>query len=96
MVGIVCYFAEVAQLVRASPCQGEGRGFESLFLLCKQRLQYFMYNIDIITNKVIYLPLELNEATKTIGNFDNLKKLVNSKYYSATLNYTYNTFLVTT
>ena len=45
--------------------------------------------------KVVYLPLELSEATKTIGNFDN-KKLVNSKYYGTTLNYTYNTFLVTT
>ena len=55
-----------------------------------------MYNIDIKTNKVVYLPLELSEATKTIGNFDNTKKLVNSKYYTTTLNYTYNTFLVTT
>lgn len=45
--------------------------------------------------KVVYLPLELSEATKTIGNFDN-KKLVNSKYYGTTLNYTYNTFLITT
>lgn len=45
--------------------------------------------------EVVYLPLELNVVTKTIGNFDN-KKLVNSKYYGTTLNYTYNTFLVTT
>ena len=53
-----------------------------------------MYNIDIKTNEVVYLPLELSEVTKTIGNFDN-EKLVNSKYYGTTLNelnYTYNTF----
>lgn len=54
-----------------------------------------MYNIDIKTNEVVYLPLELAEVTKTIGNFDNPEKLINSKYYSTTLNYTYNTFLVT-
>lgn len=47
------------------------------------------------TNEVVYLPLELNEAAKTIGNFDN-EKFVNSKYYGTILNYTYNTFLVTT
>lgn len=45
--------------------------------------------------KVVYLPLELSEVTKTIGNFDN-EKLVNSKYYGTTLNYTYHTFLVRT
>ena len=45
--------------------------------------------------EVVYLPLELSEVTKTIGNFDN-EKLVNSKYYGTILNYTYNTFLVTT
>lgn len=55
-----------------------------------------MYNIDIKTNEVIYLPLELSEVTYTIGNFDNEEKLVNSKYYGTSLNYTYNTFLVTT
>jgi hypothetical protein len=44
--------------------------------------------------EVVYLPLELSEVTETIGNFDN-EKLVNSKYYG-TINYTYNTFLVTT
>lgn len=44
--------------------------------------------------KVLYLPLELSEVTKTIGNFNN-EKLVNSKYYGTTLNYSYNTFLVT-
>lgn len=54
-----------------------------------------MYNIDLKTNEVVYLPLELNEATQTIGNFEN-KKLVNSKYYDTILNYTYNTFLVIT
>ena len=54
-----------------------------------------MYNIDLKTNTVVYLPLELGEVTKTIGNFEN-EKLVNSKYYGTTLNYTYNTFLVTT
>ena len=54
-----------------------------------------MYNIDIKTNEVVYLPLELSEVTNTIGNFDK-EKLVNSKYYGTTLNYTYNTFLVTT
>lgn len=54
-----------------------------------------MYNIDIKTNEVVYLPLELSEVTKIIGNFD-IEKLVNSKYYGTTLNYTYNTFLVTT
>jgi hypothetical protein len=47
------------------------------------------------TNEVVYLPLELSEVTKTIGNFDN-EKLVNSKYYGNTLNYTYYTFLVRT
>ena len=36
--------------------------------------------------EVVYLPLELAEVTKTIGNFDN-EKLVNSKYYGI-LNYT--------
>lgn len=56
---------------------------------------HFMYNIDIKTNEVVYLPLELSEATKTIGNFDNVK-LVNSKYYGTTLNYTYHIFLVRT
>ena len=40
-----------------------------------------MYNIDIKTSKVVYLPIELSEVTKTIGNFDN-EKLVNKKYYS--------------
>lgn len=55
-----------------------------------------MYNIDIKTNEVVYLPLELCELTYTIGNFDNEEKLVNSKYYGTTLNYTYNTFFVTT
>lgn len=55
-----------------------------------------MYNIDLITNEVVYLPLELSEVTQTIGNFDNEEKLVNSKYYGTILNYTYNTFLVTT
>lgn len=54
-----------------------------------------MYNIDIKTNEVVYLPLELSEVTKTIGNFDNEKKLVNSKYYGTTVNCTYYTFLVT-
>jgi hypothetical protein len=54
-----------------------------------------MYNIDMKTNEVVYLPLELSEVTKTIGNFDN-EKLVNSKYYGNTLNYTYYTFLVRT
>lgn len=44
--------------------------------------------------EVVYLPLELNEATSTIGNFDN-EKLVNSKYYG-TINYTYYTFFVIT
>ena len=39
-----------------------------------------MYNIDIKTNEVVYLPLELSEVTKTIGNFDETR-LVNSKYY---------------
>ena len=39
-----------------------------------------MYNIDINTNEVVYLPLELSEVTKTIGNFDETR-LVNSKYY---------------
>ena len=53
-----------------------------------------MYNIDIKTNEVVYLPLELSEVTKTIGNFDN-EKLVNSKYYGTTLNYSYYTFLLT-
>ena len=51
-----------------------------------------MYNLDIKTGKVIHLPIELNEETKTIGNFEN-EKLVNSKYYSTVLNYT---FFVTT
>lgn len=47
--------------------------------------------------EVVYLPLELSEETKTIGNFDTEEKLVNSKYYGTTLNCTYyNTFLVTT
>lgn len=55
-----------------------------------------MYNIDLKTNDVIFLPLELGEVTQTIGNFDNEEKLVNSKYYGTTLNCTYNTFLVTT
>ena len=55
-----------------------------------------MYNIDLKTNEVVYLPLELSEVTQTIGNFDNEEKLVNSKYYGTTLNYTYNTFFVTT
>lgn len=47
--------------------------------------------------KVLYLPLELSEVTKTIGNFNN-EKLVNSKYYSTIVNsnyygtITYNTF----
>lgn len=50
-----------------------------------------MYNIYLKTNTVVYLPLELGEVTKTIGNFDN-KKLVNSKYYGTPLSYTYNTF----
>lgn len=54
-----------------------------------------MYNIDLKTNEVVYLPLELSETTQTIGNFEN-EKLVNSKYYCTILNYTYNTFLVTT
>lgn len=41
--------------------------------------------------EAVYLPLELAEATKTIGNFNN-----SSKYYG-TINYTYyTTFLVTT
>ena len=53
-----------------------------------------MYNIDVKTNEVVYLPLELSEVTKTIGNFDN-EKLVNSKYYGTTLNYSYYTFLLT-
>lgn len=44
--------------------------------------------------EVIYLPLELKEATKTIGNYHN--SLVNSMYYNTILNYTYNTFFVTT
>lgn len=44
--------------------------------------------------EIVYLPLELNEVTKTIGNFDNVK-IVDSKYYGTTLNYTYYTFLVT-
>lgn len=50
-----------------------------------------MYNIDIKTNEVVYLPIELNEETQTIGNFDN-EKLVNSKYYGTTLSYTYYTY----
>ena len=54
-----------------------------------------MYNIDIKTNEVVYLPLELSEVTKTIGNFDN-EKLVNSKYYCTTVNCTYYSFLITT
>lgn len=45
--------------------------------------------------EVVYLPLELSEVTKTIGNFDN-EKLVNSKYYGTTVNCTYYGFLVTT
>lgn len=53
-----------------------------------------MYNIDVKTNEVVYLPLELKEATKTIGNYHN--SLVNSMYYNTILNYTYNTFFVTT
>lgn len=55
-----------------------------------------MYNIDLKTNEVVYLPLELGEVTQTIGNFDNEAKLINSKYYGTTLNYTYYTFFVTT
>lgn len=39
--------------------------------------------------EVMYLPLELAEATETIGNFDNAKHLVNSKYYCTMLKYTY-------
>lgn len=54
-----------------------------------------MINIDIKTNEVVYLPLELSEVTKTIGNFNN-EKLVNSKYYGTTVNCTYYNFLVTT
>lgn len=61
----------------------------------KENYIKIMYNIDIKTNEVVYLPLELSEVTKTIGNFDN-EKLVNSKYYGTILTYTYNTFLVTT
>ena len=45
--------------------------------------------------EVKHLNLILEENCKTIGNFDN-EKLVNSKYYGTILNYTYNTFLVTT
>ena len=52
-----------------------------------------MYTIDLKTNKVVYLPLELSEVTKTIGNFEK-EKLVNSKYYSTTLSYTFYAFLV--
>ena len=61
----------------------------------KENYIKMMYNIDIKANEVVYLPLELSEVTKTIGNFDN-EKLVNSKYYGTILTYTYNTFLVTT
>lgn len=47
------------------------------------------------TYEVKFLPLELNnEGIETLGNY--LNSLVNSMYYSTTLNYTYNTFLVTT
>lgn len=45
--------------------------------------------------EVKHLNLILEENCKTIGNFDN-EKLVNSKYYGTTLNFTYNTFLVIT
>lgn len=42
-----------------------------------------------------FLPLELNsEGIETLGNYHN--SLVNSMYYSNTLNYSYYTFLVTT
>ena len=44
--------------------------------------------------EVVYLPLELSQVTKTIGNYRN--SLVNSMYYNTILNYTYNTFFVTT
>lgn len=54
-----------------------------------------MYTIDLLTNTVVYLPLELGEVTKTIGNFEN-EKLVNSKYYGTPLSYTYHTFSVKT
>ena len=43
------------------------------------------------TYEVKFLPLELNnEGIETLGNY--LNSLVNSMYYSTTLNYTYNTF----
>ena len=78
-----------------SGLQNRLRGFESPIAL------YFLI-INIMIQclnpfgkpEIVYLPLELSEVTKTIGNFDNVK-LVNSKYYGTTLNYTYNTFLVT-
>ena len=54
-----------------------------------------MYTIDLLSNRVVYLPLELSEVTKTIGNFEK-EKLVNSKYYDTALSYTYHTFHVTT
>ena len=54
-----------------------------------------MDNNETKTYEVVYLPLELSEVTKTIGNFVN-EKLFNSKYYCTILTYTYNTFLVTT
>lgn len=54
-----------------------------------------MYNLDIKPYEVIYLPMVLSDETKTIGNFEN-ENLVNSKYYSTALNYTYYTFFVTT
>jgi len=42
-----------------------------------------------------FIPLELsNQGIETLGNYH--KSLVNSMYYSAKLNYTYNTFLITT
>lgn len=55
-----------------------------------------MYNFDIKPCEVIYLPMVLSDETKTIGNFDNEEKLVNSKYYNTTLNCAYYTFLVIT
>ena len=35
-----------------------------------------MNTIDLKTNKVVYLPLELSEITKTIGNFEKKKNLL--------------------
>ena len=45
IIAVLTYQAEIAQLARASPCQGEGRGFESRFPLSLACLLYSYYSV---------------------------------------------------